>query len=72
MIFLNYKRVGNVIEAFNQESDQYSVELLANKMTIQSKKPTTSRGTRRGSGSSDPVDIKSLWEQDKVFNKYLL
>ncbi|CAG8750579.1 13937_t:CDS:2, partial [Funneliformis mosseae] len=39
------KRVGKIIEAFNHEADQRSVELLANQMTIQSKK-STSRGTR--------------------------
>lgn len=45
-------------------------------MTIQSKKTSTTRGTRgtrgttRGSGSSDSIDIKSLWEQDKVFNTF--
>ncbi|CAB4399969.1 unnamed protein product [Rhizophagus irregularis] len=66
------KRVGSIIEAFNDESDRQSVELLANRMTIQSKKTSTTRGTRgtrgttRGSGSSDSIDIKSLWEQDKL------
>ncbi len=68
---MEIKRVGNIIEAFNQESDQRSVELLANRMTIQPKKPT-SRGTRGTRGSSSELsgsDIKSLWEQGKVFYK---
>ncbi|CAG8530119.1 7367_t:CDS:10 [Funneliformis caledonium] len=64
------KRVGKIIEAFNHEADQRSVELLANQMTIQSKK-STSRGTRgatRGTNSSESsnVDIKSLWEKGKA------
>ncbi|CAI2190590.1 20536_t:CDS:10, partial [Funneliformis geosporum] len=59
-------RVGKIIEAFNHESDQRSVELLANQMTIQSKK-STSRGTRGTSSSvSSNVDIKSLWEKGKA------
>jgi ATP-dependent DNA helicase 2 subunit 1 len=56
------RRVGNIIEAFNDVSDQQSAELLAN---YQSRKPTTSRRAR-GSGSSDSLDIKSLWEQGKL------
>jgi len=66
---LNKKRVGKIIEEFNEESAQRSVELLA--IQPQPKKISSrgTRGTTRGSGSSDSVDIKSLWEQDKVYNK---